>query len=85
MAVTKGEPDNGRHPYAGLAVFYDLVNGELVPTHRFSASLLSPTVVLTAGHCTDGADVLPTQTPISVSDAEMACPDSHSGTLVSSC
>lgn len=55
-AVTNGERDAGRHPYVGLAVFYDLVDGELVRTHRCSASLLSPTVVLTAGHCTDGAD-----------------------------
>jgi hypothetical protein len=49
-AITNGVPDNGRHPYVGLAVFD--VNG--APSHRCSASLLTPTVVLTAGHCTDG-------------------------------
>jgi hypothetical protein len=49
-AITNGEPDAGRHPYVGLAVFD--VDG--APSHRCSASLLTPTVVLTAGHCTVG-------------------------------
>jgi hypothetical protein len=49
-AITNGTPDGDNHPYVGLAVFD--VDG--TPSHRCSASLLTPTVVLTAGHCTVG-------------------------------
>ena len=49
-AITNVVPDGDAHPYVGLAVFD--VDGE--PSHRCSASLLSPTIMLTAGHCTDG-------------------------------
>jgi hypothetical protein len=51
-AITNGQPDNGRHPYVGLLVFD--IDG--APSHRCSGALLTPTVVLTAGHCTDGTD-----------------------------
>jgi hypothetical protein len=55
QAVTNGQPDNGRHPYVGLAVFDTLVAGQPAPSWRCSGTLLSPTVFLVAGHCTDGA------------------------------
>jgi hypothetical protein len=42
-------PDN-EHPFVGLIAFYD-ENGDFI--HRCTAELLSPTVALTAGHCTN--------------------------------
>jgi hypothetical protein len=49
-AITNGQPDNGRHPYVGLMVALDK---DAIPLWRCSGSLLSPTIFLTAGHCTE--------------------------------
>src|SRR5215213_8726979 len=49
-AVTSGEPDGNRHPYVGLMVAQDANNA---PLWRCTGTLLSPTVFLTAGHCTE--------------------------------
>lgn len=47
-AITNGELDGNAHP--GVVLLLMEVAGK--PAFRCSASLLSPTVVLTAGHCT---------------------------------
>jgi hypothetical protein len=50
LAITNGQPDGDNHPYVGLMVALD---EDGVPLWRCSGSLLSPTVFLTAGHCTE--------------------------------
>ena len=49
-AITNNWIDDNEHPYVGLVVFYDS-DGEF--SHRCSGSLISPTKIVTAGHCTD--------------------------------
>jgi len=50
-AITFGQPDNGAHPNVGALIANTRGTGELRPF--CSGTLISPTVVVTAGHCTD--------------------------------
>src|SRR4030095_5350640 len=56
-AITNGQPDNGEHPYVGDLLFYipDEIDSRFTdPGSWFgcSGTLVSPTVVVTAGPCT---------------------------------
>lgn len=58
-AITSGQPDAGEHPYVGQLLFYDpdFESAQFEdPGGWFScsATMLSPTVLVTAGHCTYG-------------------------------
>lgn len=46
-AITNGVPDGDAHPYVVMIIFDDASG----PAWRCTGTLLSPTVVLTAGHC----------------------------------
>jgi Trypsin len=49
-AITDGELDNGAHPYVGLMV---ALRADSLPLWRCSGTLISATVFVTAGHCTE--------------------------------
>jgi len=53
FAVKYGQLDGDAHPYVGLMVALD---ADDTPMWRCSGTLISPTVYVTAGHCTNGAD-----------------------------
>jgi hypothetical protein len=57
-AITGNYQDDFVHDSVGLLVFYtpNTPAGEDPFSHRCSGSLISPTVVVTAGHCTEGVD-----------------------------
>ncbi len=48
-AITGGQPDGEGHPNVGLILFYDATG-----RYRCSATLVTPTVLVTAAHCTQG-------------------------------
>jgi hypothetical protein len=48
-AITGGEPDGNGHPNVGVILFYDATG-----RFRCTATLVSPTVLVTAAHCTIG-------------------------------
>lgn len=54
-AITNGTPDGENHPYVGLLIFGVDTDDGFIPYWRCSGALIAPNVVLTAGHCTDGA------------------------------
>lgn len=50
FAINYGDPDGDGHPYVGLMVAF---NADGDPLWRCSGTMISPTVFLTAGHCTE--------------------------------
>lgn len=50
LAIKYGDLDGNNHPYVGLMIAQDAARN---PMWRCSGTLVSPTVFLTAGHCTE--------------------------------
>ncbi len=76
MAITGGELDNNQHPNVAMIVFYQ-------PDGRFrcSATLVSPTVLVTAAHCTEGVlgKTIVTFDPVAPTPSPRAADDTGNG------
>ena len=76
-AITGGQIDGTQHPNVAMIVFYQ-------PDGRFrcSATLVSPTVLVTAAHCTDGVrgKTIVTFDPVAPSPSPRAADDPGDGT-----
>lgn len=70
-AITGGEVDGNGHPNVAMIVFYN-AEGRF----RCSATLVSPTVLVTAAHCTDGVlgKVIATFEPVAPDSPDAADP-----------
>ena len=57
-AITGNYQEDFEHDYVGLIAFYTTPDPETGDpfSHRCSGTLISPTVMVTAGHCTEGVD-----------------------------
>ena len=58
LAITGNYEKDFTHDFVGLMVFYtdpDPVTGDIF-SHRCSGSLITPTLMVTAGHCTQGVE-----------------------------
>lgn len=86
-AIRYGEPDNEEHPFVGIMVGGGLNDdtGAFEPEFRCSGTLVSPTIYLTAGHCTFGVEAVEVWFEEDVNDREasgfpLGGPTSISGT-----
>lgn len=73
-AIRYGEPDNEEHPFVGIMVGGALNDdtGDFEPQFRCSGTLVSPTIYLTAGHCTFGAEAVEVWFEEDVNDREVS-------------
>jgi secreted trypsin-like serine protease len=76
LAIINGQPDDNAHPYVGM-----VYNAEGDESHC-SGTLISPTVFLTAAHCTKHFDEADLQVYVTFEDqADFLLDEAYTGTL----